>query len=59
MVQGQLFQQRWSGEADQKMQDLMMRKEEYDRQESSKSKGPEMGMGLASLRHEMKVSVAG
>lgn len=41
------------------MRDLMMRKEEYDRQESSKSKGPEMGMGLASLRHEMKVSVAG
>ena len=33
----------------------MMRKKEWYRKKSSELKGPEMGMGLASLRHEMKL----
>lgn len=37
----------------------MMRNDECYRQKNSNLKGPELGMGLASLRHEMKASVAG
>lgn len=56
--EGKYFSQDGQGRLTRGDETETVRKEECYREKSSKWKGPEMGMGLASLRHKMKASVA-